>query len=294
MSVAAHTPLVARSFFGVHRVRLVPAADLVVLQHGTTFYGMQSTRPGEELTPLGYYHRAGPFGRFFAALARRPEPVSAVGVLGLGTGVLGCYARPGEAWTFHEIDPVVERLARDGRWFRFMAGCGNDPAVVLGDARVTLANTGNRYDVLVVDVFSSDGVPAHLLTREALALYFARLKPGGVVLFHVSNRYLDLVPVVARLAADAGPAPAHVALRRAFPAGERRRSGGGCRPRRRPRRARGRRVGGPAARPGALDRRALGHPGHRPLAVRRPGRRGSGSRRRGFGVIRDREQGECA
>ncbi len=211
----ADTPVVARGFFGVHRVRLLPAEDLVALQHGTTMHGLQGTRPGEELTPFGYYHRAGPFGRVFAALARRPEPVSAVGVLGLGTGSLGCYARPGEAWTFHEIDPVVERLARDGRWFRFMAGCGNDPAVVLGDARVTLANTGNRYDVLVVDVFSSDGVPVHLLTREALALYFARLKPGGLVVFHVSNRYLDLVPVVARLAADAGAPARHL---RAVPA----------------------------------------------------------------------------
>ncbi len=223
VGVAADLPVVARGFFGVHRVRLLPAENLVALQHGTTMHGLQGTRPGEELTPFGYYHRAGPFGRVFAALARRPEPISAVGVLGLGTGSLGCYARPGEAWTFHEIDPVVERLARDGRWFRFMAGCGNGPAVVLGDAWVTLANTGNRYDVLVVDVFSSDGVPVHLLTREALALYFARLKPGGLVVFHVSNRYLDLVPVVARLAADAGAPARHL---RVLPAAPSRRESG--------------------------------------------------------------------
>jgi hypothetical protein len=200
-----------RSFFGVHRVRRLPDEDLVVLQHGTTIHGMQSTRAGEELTPAGYYDGLGPFGRAFAVLRRRTSPIAAVTVLGLGVGELGCYARPGETWTFREIDPAIERLARDERWFHFMAGCGNHPAVVLGDARITLsADAAARYDVLIVDVFSSDSVPAHMLTREALALYFARLKPGGVVLFHVSNRYLDLTPVIARLAADAGAQVRHL------------------------------------------------------------------------------------
>jgi hypothetical protein len=208
---ASDTLIMTRSFFGVHRVRRLPNEDLVVLQHGTTVHGMQSIRPGEELTPVGYYDRAGPFGRIFAALGRRPSPITAVSVLGLGTGGLGCYAHPGEVWTFREIDPVVERIARDGRWFRFMAGCGNHPAVVLGDARLTLAaDTAARYDLVIVDAFSSDSVPVHLITREALALYFARLKPGGIVLFHVSNRYLDLTPVVARLAADAGAPVRHL------------------------------------------------------------------------------------
>jgi hypothetical protein len=207
---AYDTLTMVRSFFGIHRVRRLANEDLVVLQHGTTIHGMQSARPGEELTPLGYYDASGPFGRMFAALRRRGKPIATVGVLGLGTGVLGCYAHPGEAWTFREIDPVVERLARDERWFHFMAGCGNGPAVVLGDARLTLAASAALYDVLIVDVFSSDSIPMHLLTREALALYFARLKPGGVVLFHVSNRYLDLTPVVARLAADAATPVRHL------------------------------------------------------------------------------------
>jgi hypothetical protein len=208
---ASDTLIMTRSFFGVHRVRRLPNEDLVVLQHGTTVHGMQSTRPGEELTPVGYYDRTGPFGRIFAAFGRRASPITAVSVLGLGTGGLGCYARASEVWTFREIDPVVERLARDGRWFHFMAGCGNHPAVVLGDARLTLAaDTAARYDLVIVDAFSSDSVPVHLITREALALYFARLKPGGVVLFHVSNRYLDLTPVVARLAADAGAPVRHL------------------------------------------------------------------------------------
>jgi hypothetical protein len=205
------TLMMTRSFFGVHRVRRLPYEDLVVLQHGTTIHGMQSTRPSEELTPLGYYDAAGPFGRLFAVLGRRASPITAVSVLGLGTGGLGCYARPSEVWTFREIDPVVERLARDDRWFHFMAGCGNHPAVVLGDARLSLAaDTAARYDLVIVDVFSSDSVPVHMLTREALELYFARIKPGGIVLFHVSNRYLDLTPVVARLAMDAGAPARHL------------------------------------------------------------------------------------
>ncbi len=208
------TEATARSFFGVYRVVQRPQDEAVALAHGTTIHGVQSTRPGEELVPLGYYHRAGPFGRFFEALAQRPVPVASVGVVGLGTGGLACYARPGETWTFFEIDPVVERLARDARWFRFLAGCGNRPSVVLGDARITLAaNAAAHYDVLVIDAFSSDSVPVHLLTREALALYFSRLKPGGIVLFHISNRYLELAPVVARLAIEAGAPVRHLRTR---------------------------------------------------------------------------------
>jgi hypothetical protein len=211
MADLASARLVERSFFGVHRVHELPADNLVVLVNGTTLHGAQSTRPGEERLPSAYYSVDGPFGRFFAAFARQSVEGASVAVLGLGTGVLGCYARPGETWAFHEIDPAVERLARDRRWFRFMSECGNDPAVVLGDARLTLAaSAGRYYDVIIVDVFSSDSVPVHLLTREALALYFARLKPGGTVLFHVSNRHLDLVPVVARLAVDAGAPARHL------------------------------------------------------------------------------------
>ena len=208
---ASDAVAIARSFFGVIRVERQPAQDLVVMRHGTTIHGVESTRPNEALMPLGYYNSAGPFGRFFAALERQHRPTTAVEVVGLGTGALGCYARPGETWTFREIDQLVERMARDERWFHFMTGCGNHPTIILGDARVTLtANTATKYDLLIIDAFSSDSVPIHLITREALKLYFAHLKPGGIVLFHVSNRYLDLAPVVARLAADAGAPVRHL------------------------------------------------------------------------------------
>ena len=198
-----------RSFFGVYRVRLVDDGRIRVLQHGTTVHGAASTEPGREAMPLGYYARDGAFGRFFSALAARP--VQRVGVIGLGTGGLGCYARPGQSWVFHEIDPVVEHLARDERFFHFLAECGASARIALGDARLTLQQAPDHfYDVLVIDAFSSDSIPIHLLTREALALYHRKLAPSGVTLFHISNRYLELVPVIAALAADAGAPARHL------------------------------------------------------------------------------------
>src|SRR5262249_34658781 len=132
-------------------------------------------------------------------------------VLGLGTGGLGCYARPGQSWTFHEIDPEVERLARDTRLFHFMEACGNHPRVVLGDGRLTLREVlDHGYDLIMLDAFSSDSIPVHLMTREALALYHRKLAPGGVIVFQISNRYLDLAPVVAALAHDVGAPARHL------------------------------------------------------------------------------------
>jgi hypothetical protein len=205
-----------RSFFGVYRVRLVNDGRVRVLQHGTTVHGAESTQPGSATVPLGYYTRDGAFGRFFTATAARS--VRRVGLIGLGTGGLGCYAQPGQAWVFHEIDPAVERLARDDRFFHFLAECGQSPRIVLGDARLTLQQVPDRfYDVLVIDAFSSDSIPVHLLTREALALYHAKLAPAGVILFHISNRYLELASVIAALAADAGAPARHLHYRPANP-----------------------------------------------------------------------------
>lgn len=203
VAVTGNTLETARSFFGVYRVRLVDDGAIRVFQHGTTIHGAESTVPGEETVPLGYYNRAGPFGRFFAAIAGRGA--KEVGIIGLGAGGLACYAVPGQVWTFHEIDPEVEKIARDGRYFHFLDRCGNDPRVILGDARLTLHDVPDRhYDVIVIDAFSSDSIPLHLLTREALALYHRKLAADGVILFHISNRYLDLAPVIAALAEDTG------------------------------------------------------------------------------------------
>jgi hypothetical protein len=192
-----------RSFFGIYRVMALDEGHARLLMDGTTLHGAESLLPGEENLPLTYYSHAGPFGRFFASFA--PGSIRHVAVVGLGAGSLACYAQPGQDWTFYEIDPLVEHLARDPRYFHFLANCGNRPQVVLGDARLTLAAAPDgSYDVLVLDAFSSDSIPMHLLTREALALYLRKLAPGGTLLFHISSRTLDLRPVIAALAADAG------------------------------------------------------------------------------------------
>jgi spermidine synthase len=192
----------ARSFFGVHRVKLMEQGSVRVLEHGTSIHGAAYIAAGRETTPLTYYSREGPFGRFFTAIAnRRPQTI---GVVGLGIGELVCYAQPGQRWTFHEIDPLVEKIARDTRYFHSLERCGDGAAnVVLGDARLTLQDVPDaHYDVLVIDAFSSDSIPLHLLTREALALYQRKLAPNGVILFHISYRYVDLRPVLAALVAD--------------------------------------------------------------------------------------------
>ncbi len=213
-----------RSFFGTYRVLQFPAEHLRILQHGTTVHGVQSDLAGEAETPLGYYSRSGPFGRLFADLHKGRPSLGAVGVIGLGAGALACYAAPGETWLFREIDPAIERMARASGYFHFLKLCGNAPRVVIGDARVTLTqDVAARYNLLIVDAFSSDSVPAHLLTREALALYLAHLSPGGIVVYHISNRYLDLAPIVARTALDAGGAARHLLL---GPSGEALRNAG--------------------------------------------------------------------
>ena len=126
-------------------------------------------------------------------------------MVGLGVGTLAAYSQPGEHWTFFEIDPAIERIARDRAYFSYMEACGDRCRVVLGDARLSLTRIPEgTYDLLVLDAFSSDSIPMHLMTREALSLYLSRLAPGGALMIHVSNRHLRLAPVVGRLAASQG------------------------------------------------------------------------------------------
>jgi len=126
-----------------------------------------------------------------------------VAIIGLGTGTIACYARPGERWTFYEIDPLIVRIATDPRYFTYVRDCAPDTRIVLGDARLSLERARDgAYDFIILDAFSSDAIPAHLMTREALALYLRKLAPGGVVTFHISNRYLRLEPVLSELARD--------------------------------------------------------------------------------------------
>jgi hypothetical protein len=195
----------ARSFYGAYTVRSSSAYHH--LQHGNTLHGAQDVRPAGRRTPLTYYHAAGPLGALFARVPRLAEgaPPRRVAVVGLGTGTMACWGRAGERWTFYEVDPLMVRIARDPRLFTYLRDCPPRSDVVLGDARLSLGRAARgEYDLIVLDAFSSDAIPTHLLTAEAVAVYLDRLAPGGVLAVHVSNRYLRLAPVVARLARGAG------------------------------------------------------------------------------------------
>jgi hypothetical protein len=204
-----------RSFFGVHRVTLDLTRSFRQLIHGNTIHGRQSLDPARRREALTYYHRRGPIGKVFTTMdkARR---FRSVGVVGLGTGALCCYAHRGQRWTFYEIDPAVEEIACRSGYFTFWQDCiektGVVPKLVSGDARLTLAHERDKFDLLVIDAFSSDAIPVHLLTREALEIYRARLNEGGILAFNVSNRYLDLESVLGDLAATARPRMACMAL----------------------------------------------------------------------------------
>jgi spermidine synthase len=129
---------------------------------------------------------------------------SDIAAVGLGVGSLAPYAREFQRWTFYEIDPAVERIARDDRYFRFLSACGSRCRVVLGDARLSLARSNAQFDAIVLDAFSSDSIPVHLVTREAFDMYLHHLKPRGLLMFHISNRYLRLENVLGRLASARG------------------------------------------------------------------------------------------
>lgn len=190
-----------RSYFGIYTVR-----DSVMLQqrslaHGTTLHGLQFTDPVRRLQPTTYY---GPTSGAGLALREAAENAR-VGVVGLGTATLACYRRPGQAWTFFEIDPAVVAISRERHLFSFLDTCAPQATIRLGDARLALAGSAPAsFDVLMIDAFSSDSIPLHLLTKEALAIYGRAISPDGVLMLHISNRYMDLRPVVAALAATQG------------------------------------------------------------------------------------------
>ena len=194
----------ARTFFGVNRVRVDEAHGYRFIFHGTTLHGMQSLDPARSQEPTSYYHRSGPIGQVFAGV---PQTASApnVAVIGLGVGTLAAYRSPAQNWTYYEIDPLIERIARNDEYFTYLRTCGEHCTVVTGDGRISLARAEpGKYGVIVLDAFSSDAVPMHLLTREAMALYLSKLAPGGVIAFNISNWHLTFNEVLARVAADAG------------------------------------------------------------------------------------------
>jgi hypothetical protein len=198
-----------RSFFGVHRVVEISDGTHRLLHHGTTIHGAERVRDadGARVTgrpePLTYYYFGGPISEAIAAARAVQGGLKSVAAVGLGAGSLACHQKSGESWTFFEIDPEVVRLARDPNVFRFLSSCPPS-AIVLGDARLTLAASPRQYDLIVLDAFSSDAIPTHLLTREALRGYLARLTPHGVIVAHISNRHMELAKVVAAVGAAEG------------------------------------------------------------------------------------------
>ncbi len=200
-----------RSYFGIYRVQLQTSFDgqWNTLVHGTTLHGAQRVRDekGEsvaDITPSTYYHPGSPMAKtvdvtreIATSLGQKPR----VGVIGLGSGSLACHAQDDEKWTFFEIDPVMIDIATKSDMFTYMENCQPNADIVIGDARLTLDKQPNgTFDLIIVDAFSSDAVPVHLMTAEALKMYLAKLKPDGVALLHISNRYLDLDAVLSATA----------------------------------------------------------------------------------------------
>jgi SAM-dependent methyltransferase len=197
------TLMVERNFFGIHRISMDPTGRYHWLVHGNTIHGVQHVDRRQRDEPVSYYTKGGPVGQVFATLDDSLK--KRVGVVGLGAGSLAAYGRRGERWTYYEIDPEVEDIAQDPRYFTFLHDCPADVEIIMGDARLSLQQAADgQYGVLVLDAYTSDTIPLHLITREALALYLRKLAPDGVVLFHISNRHLRLERVLGALAQDAG------------------------------------------------------------------------------------------
>jgi len=195
-----------RSFFGVLRVHEIQGSRWRsrILVHGTTLHGIQIE--AHEDVPTAYFGRH--TGIETALQLRESNAPTEIGVIGLGAGTLAAYGRPGDRFRFFEIDPAVIRVARDPNYFTYLARSAAQVEIVLGDGRISLAReraqNAPRFDYLIVDAYSGDAVPVHLLTREAIALYADSIRPDGYLVFHASTRFYELVPMLFRLAADAG------------------------------------------------------------------------------------------
>ncbi len=193
-----------RTFYGVNAVHADPSGRYHVFRHGTTVHGAQELDGPARLEPISYYVTEGPVGDVFRRLAD-DGGVRRVAGIGLGTGCIACYREEPQEWTFYEIDPVVEEIARQRHLFTYLAECAPEARVILGDARLSLREARPAsYDLIVIDVFTSDAIPVHMMTREAFQLYLDKLAPDGFLLVNISNSFLRLRPVVAAIARDLG------------------------------------------------------------------------------------------
>ncbi len=203
-NLASSTLYQKRSFFGVLSVRESVIADenqrpetVRELYHGTTKHGAERLTAANITTPLTYYSRPGPIGQLFSEFDQENQQWQ-IGAVGLGAGALACYSKPQQHWRFYEIDPLVVEVASNPQWFNYLNRCAPHAEMIIGDARLSLSKEAdNSFDLLIMDAFSSDAVPTHLLTREALTLYFSKLKDDGLLAFHITNRHLAIKNVMA-------------------------------------------------------------------------------------------------
>lgn len=192
---------VVRNFFGTTRVTTDSRGRIDSLYSGNTVHGRQFVDQSRQCEPLSYHHENGPLGQVMAVFNAAPAN-SRVAVIGLGVGAMASYSKPGQQWTFYEINPDVINIARNSQYFTYLQNCASGSVnVVEGDARLNLQNAeAGYYGLIVLDAFSSDAIPVHLVTQQALDLYLAKLAEGGILAFHISNRSLNLKPILAGLA----------------------------------------------------------------------------------------------
>ncbi|MEM1307211.1 MAG: fused MFS/spermidine synthase, partial [Pseudomonadota bacterium] len=199
-----------RSFFGVSRVTMSEDGQFRRLVHGSTLHGSERVfdengKPVTNAPPTTYFHPGSPLARGFDAARETQQRPIDIAIIGLGAGSLACYVQPEDRATFFEIDPVIDHIARNPAHFTYLSRCAKGAKTVLGDARLTISKSDvGPFDYLVIDAFSSDAVPAHLLSAEAIQLYLDRLTPNGLIAMHISNRHLELESVVAATAKQVG------------------------------------------------------------------------------------------
>jgi hypothetical protein len=206
LEAGRHNPWRSRNFFGTLVATYDRETNISRLVHGTTLHGTQDLATSStRLEPQSYYTATSGIHRLFDVLAARPPRT--VGVTGLGAGTVAAFARPGQHWIFYEINPAVPRIARDPSYFTYLEDAerrGVRVQTVLGDARLSIASSPLMHDLFIIDAFSSDAIPVHLLTREAWQVYLAKLSAHGIMAFQITNQYLDLTPVIANLCRDLG------------------------------------------------------------------------------------------
>ncbi len=191
---------IERNFFGI--IRVVDTSHTRQFMHGTTLHGAQPTKPEDRLNSITYYDPEGSYGNAFGLVTGDQQKI---GVIGLGIGSVACFTHPGRSFDFYEIDPDVAAVAENRDYFTYLSDCGSPYRIIIGDGRLKIAEAPDQsYDMIVVDAFSSDNVPVHIITTDALDIYGSKLKPEGFLFYHISNRHLNLEPVIKAIADSAG------------------------------------------------------------------------------------------